>query len=158
MTIRKKIGRRIRDLRRERTPEMSVNRLAIMAEVDPGQLSRAERGMAGLSIDALVRIANALNTSLAELVDPIKARSGDRGHERGSENFDEYGYLLSRLTDLLWRDLEQQSSRSCRESEKALIQHHIRTSIETGIKRGLIQAEDEMNELCCEEREADEEA
>lgn len=147
MAIRKKIGHRIRDLRRQKSPELSVNRLAIMAEVDAGQLSRAERGLAGLSIDALVRIANALNTSLAELVDPIKARSSGRGHEGPNATFDEYDYLLSRLTDFVWRGMEAESFKRCRDAEKELLQHCIRAAIEGGVKRGRLQAEEEAREL-----------
>lgn len=154
MAIRKKIGHRIRDLRRERNPELSVNKLAIMAEVDPGQLSRAERGLAGLSIDALVRIANALNTSLADLVDPIKARSKDRGHEGPNATFDEYSYLLGRLTDFVWREIEKSETSACSKSEKELILHHIRASIETGLKRGRIQAEEEIEMICSKQKAA----
>jgi len=147
MAVRKKIGRRIRELRQTRTPEISVNKLAVMAEVDAGQLSRAERGLAGLSIDALVRVANALNTSLADLVDPIKARAGGRGHEGPNAVFDEYDYLLSWLSDFVWRGLDSESISHCRDTEKELVRHCIRSAIETGVRRGRIEAEDEMRAI-----------
>ena len=70
MALQEEIGGRIRALRQSRYPMLSIHRLAVLAEVDLGQLSRAERGLAGLSLDALGRIAAALDVSLGALVDP----------------------------------------------------------------------------------------
>ena len=39
---------------------LSLRHAAARARIDPGHLSRVERGQAGLSVDALVRIAGVL--------------------------------------------------------------------------------------------------
>jgi hypothetical protein len=50
---------------------LGLNETARLAEIDPGHLSRAERGEVRLSLDALVRLARVLELrELAKLVAP----------------------------------------------------------------------------------------
>jgi transcriptional regulator with XRE-family HTH domain len=50
---------------------LSLRKTATQAGIDPGHLSRVERGQAGLSVEALVRIAGVLGLrELARLLGP----------------------------------------------------------------------------------------
>ena len=52
---------------------LSLRRVSHDAEIDLGHLSRVERGQAGLSIDALARIASVLGLrQLAEMLEPYR--------------------------------------------------------------------------------------
>jgi transcriptional regulator with XRE-family HTH domain len=56
---------------------LSLQRTAELAQIDIGHLSRVERGQAGLSIDALARLARVLGLSvLAQLLEPYR-KAGD---------------------------------------------------------------------------------
>ena len=55
---------------------LSLERAAALAGLDKGHLSRVERGQAGLSIDALCRLAVVLELrDLARLLEPYAPRS-----------------------------------------------------------------------------------
>jgi len=108
----------------------------MLAEVDPGQLSRAERGLAGVSLPALARIAVLLKVSLAELVDPE--------YNPSSPQADSITAHIEYITNKIWDDLKTDQLEQCRPAELNLIQHHIRSAIEEGIKRGEVEAEREI--------------
>ncbi len=131
------VGQRIRTLRKNHQPPWTMNRLALLAHLDPGQLSRAERGLAGLSLDALARIATLLGVSLAQLVDPEHC-SQDIQKGNSPEA------LVEHVTDSIWTSLDEAQLRRCSKAELDLIRHHIRSAIEEGVKRGQIQAEREL--------------
>ncbi|MER5750587.1 helix-turn-helix transcriptional regulator [Streptomyces sp. NPDC002088] len=63
---RRAIGDRIRDARRGR--KLSQERLAELAGMDRQAINRIEQGHQAALIDNLIRIADALNTPLADLV------------------------------------------------------------------------------------------
>ncbi len=130
------IGSRIRQLRKSHQPPWSLNRLALLAEIDPGQLSRAERGLAGLSLATIGRIAALLNISLAELVDPQHSASGMQTDSLDAQ--------IQFIIEKIWRDLSSEQLAQCSQAETNLIRHHIRSAIEEGINRGEIQAEREI--------------
>jgi len=134
--MQKKVGQRIRRLRKAHQPPWTMNRLALLAHLDPGQLSRAERGLAGLSLSTLARIATLLGLSLAELVDPENCTPGIQ-----TKSPDE---LVQSVTDSIWVGLDEHQLQQCSAAELDLIRHHIRSAIEEGIKRGQIQAEREI--------------
>jgi transcriptional regulator with XRE-family HTH domain len=75
-TLHARWGPRLRHLRRQRG--LSVAKLARLADVDQGQLSKAERGLAGLGDDARIRLAHALGKRVEEIFeypsDPTTAR------------------------------------------------------------------------------------
>lgn len=148
MALQMKIGSRIRALRKSQYPMLSIHRLAVMAEVDPGQLSRAERGMAGLSLEALERIAEALNVSLGTLVDPEgqSSRTGAAEPE-AVRPYNEYYRLIHGFTRLVWAKLPEDELVRCSDAEQALIRHHIHSAIEEGVKRGHLLAEREIKAL-----------
>ena len=154
MALQEKIGGRIRALRQSQYPVLSIHRLAVLAEVDPGQLSRAERGLAGLSLDALERIAVALNVSLGTLVDPkgesprIEAAEPDTVRP-----YNEYHRLVHSLVRLIWAKLPEEKLAHCGDAEQDLIRHYIHSAIEEGVKRGHLLAEREIRAI----REAEEE-
>jgi transcriptional regulator with XRE-family HTH domain len=57
---------------------LSLRRAAELAEIDPGHLSRVERGAAGLSLDALARLADVLALhELARLLEPYRDKSAN---------------------------------------------------------------------------------
>lgn len=130
------IGLRIRKLRKAHQPPWTMNRLALLANLDPGQLSRAERGLAGLSLATLARIATLLGLSLAELIDPEHCAQGAQNKSPDD--------LVQSVTDSIWIGLDEQQLKQCSAAELDLIRHHIRSAIEEGIKRGQIQAEREI--------------
>ncbi len=145
MALQSKIGGRIRTLRQSQYPMLSIHRLAVLAEVDPGQLSRAERGLAGLSLDALERIAAALNVSLGALVDPESKSSRIEAAEPDTARpYDEYHRLVRDLARLVWARLSANELAQCSDTEQALIRHHIHSAIEEGTKRGQLHAEREI--------------
>jgi len=133
------IGSRIRQIRKSHEPPWSMNRLALLAEIDPGQLSRAERGLAGLSLPALTRIAALLNLSLAELVDPE--------HGVSSKLTGSIDMQVQHLTEKIWTGLKIHQLNQCSPAELNLIRHHIRSCIEEGINRGEIEAEREIERI-----------
>ncbi len=134
--MQSEIGRRIRALRTAHQPPWSINRLALMARLDPDQLSRAERGLAGLSLPALKRIAALLDLSLAELIDPDHCGRPASG--------DSPDALAECATDSIWAGLDADQLSRCSRAEQDLIRHHIRSAIEEGIKRAQILAEREI--------------
>ena len=68
----KLVGQRIRAIRKKRG--MTQERLAELAEISPQHCSGIETGAAKVSLPALVKIANALNASMDELLlDSISA-------------------------------------------------------------------------------------
>ena len=68
----KLVGQRIRTIRKKRG--MTQERLAELAEISPQHCSGIETGAAKVSLPALVKIANALNASMDELLlDSISA-------------------------------------------------------------------------------------
>lgn len=147
MTAKEMIGYHIRKLRSARRPPLSINKLAILAEVDSGQLSRAERGLSGLSFDALQRIANILNISLGDLLDANNTIEKHTVTEPSSHyKVDECTQLVGKLTDAVWQQFHQKKV-ACSKAEKSLIQHQIRAAIEEGIQRGQVLAEREIESI-----------
>jgi len=148
MALQEKIGGRIRALRQSQYPMLSIHRLAVLAEVDPGQLSRAERGLAGLSLAALERIAAALNVSLGALVDPESESSLIEAAEPDTARpYDEYHRLVRDLARLIWDKLSENELAQCSDTEQTLIRHHIHSAIEEGTKRGHLLAEREIKTI-----------
>jgi len=148
MTAKAIIGRHIRKQRNAKRPTLSINKLAVLAEVDSGQLSRAERGLSGLSIDALQRIANVLHISLGSLLDANSTVVNHTVSEPSAcYQVNKCSKLISSLTQTVWEQLNQKQL-ICSKTEQLLIQHHIRTSIEEGMRRGQIRAEREIETLC----------
>lgn len=133
------IGQHIRQLRKAYHPPWTINRLALEANLDAAQLSRAERGLAGLSINAMARIASLLGISLAELIDPESCQQGMRVNSSDT--------LVQRMTDSIWAGLDEHKLSQCSKAELDLIRHHILSSIEEGIKRGQVEAEREIESI-----------
>lgn len=67
---RKILGEQIRLYRK--LSRLTQEKLAEQAELVPTYISDVERGSVNISVDALVRIAKALNVKLADLVGGIK--------------------------------------------------------------------------------------
>lgn len=67
---RRLLGQNIRNFRKN--AGLSQEKLAEKAELHPGYLSAVERGVKTISVDALLRIAVALKTELADLVHGVK--------------------------------------------------------------------------------------
>jgi len=144
--MNKNIGHRIRRQRQQLQPPLSMNKLAVLAEIDPGQLSRAERGLSGLSITALERICHVLHIHLRDLFDEEKG-----GHDMIAEpavpyHSDERNRLVACLLEVVCHELEQELI-VCSPSEQLLIKHQIRSAIEEGIQRGKVQAEREIEAI-----------
>ncbi|MBL4760484.1 MAG: helix-turn-helix transcriptional regulator [Mariprofundaceae bacterium] len=138
------IGRHIRKQRSAQRPTLSINKLAILAEVDSGQLSRAERGLSGLSIDALQRIANVLHISLGSLLDADQRVVDDVICEPSEDyQIESSSHAVSNLTQIVWKELNHKGLLYSH-AEKQLIEHQIRSAIEEGIHRGKIRAEYEV--------------
>lgn len=70
MTIEKQMGMRIRFLRKQR--RLSIEDLALEAEINKNYLSDLERGTRNPSLKVLARIATALKISMSELVKGIE--------------------------------------------------------------------------------------
>lgn len=66
LTRRRALGDRIREVRRAR--KLSQEKLAELAEMDRQAIGRIELGQQAAYIDTLFRIADALDTPLADLV------------------------------------------------------------------------------------------
>lgn len=62
-----RVGARIRYLRQQR--ELSQEKLALNAGINPAFLGHLERGLKSPTIDTLAKIASALGVTLSELVD-----------------------------------------------------------------------------------------
>lgn len=62
-----RVGARIRYLRQQR--ELSQERLALDAGLNPAFLGHLERGLKSPTVDTLAKIASALGITLSELVD-----------------------------------------------------------------------------------------
>lgn len=60
-------GAKVRELRDARRPRLTIEKLAEMADMDPGHLSKFERGLAGVSEETKVRLAAALDTQVSEI-------------------------------------------------------------------------------------------
>ena len=147
MEIFEEIGHNIRSLRKAVEPAISINRLAAAAEIDPGQLSRAERGLAGLSLPALVRIADTLGVSLARLIDrKITASETDQVYtythkkDRASLSTDLAEYILNSL-------LSDHDKQMIGKTQKQLFFQQLQASIEEGAMRGQIKVEKEIAQL-----------
>jgi len=154
VSLQKKIGGRIRALRQSQYPALSINRLAVLAEVDPGQLSRAERGLAGLSLDTLERIAVALNVSPGALVDPeCDSSHTETAEPDAARPYDEYHRLVHDLVRLVWAKLSADTLARCSDTEQDLLRHHIHSAIEEGVKRGHLLAEREIKAILEAEKE-----
>jgi len=91
MDIRKRIGVRIRQLRKER--DLSQERLAEKASLNTKYLGAIERGERNLSLESLYKIANALGISLAFLFQ-FEARPT-------AKRFDEAEDAFGKITELL---------------------------------------------------------
>lgn len=63
------VGRRIRQLRRER--RWTIEELAAAAELDPSYVSRVERGVQNASLTVLAQLARAFSIPVAEVVDVV---------------------------------------------------------------------------------------
>jgi transcriptional regulator with XRE-family HTH domain len=73
-TLDRHIGQRIREVRlRDR---LTIADVAHLAELSPGMLSKIENGQATASLDALVRISNALGVPVASLFKSYGAPGG----------------------------------------------------------------------------------
>ncbi len=152
MEIFEEIGHNIRSLRKAIEPAISINRLAAAAEIDPGQLSRAERGLAGLSLPALVRIADTLGVSLARLIDrQVAASETDQVYtytykkDRASLTAELAKYILN---DLLSGHRELMIGKT----QKQLLLQQLQASISEGAMRGQIKVEEELVQLIKERK------
>ncbi len=148
MEIHKVVGHNIRSLRKSIEPPVSINRLATAAEIDPGQLSRAERGLAGLSLPALVRVAETLGIPVIRLI--------DQQAEIISESDQAYSYtkkrdrssLISELTGLILSGvLTEHKNIKTGKNEEKLLHQQIQAAIEEGVMRGQLKAENELAQL-----------
>lgn len=68
------VGRRIRQLRRER--KWTIEDLADKADLDPSYVSRLERGVQNASLTVLAQIARAFTIPVAEVVDVVQTTAG----------------------------------------------------------------------------------
>ncbi|MBT4519090.1 MAG: helix-turn-helix transcriptional regulator [Halieaceae bacterium] len=137
--MQREIGERIRSYRKTHRPPWTINHLAHEVNMDPGQLSRAERGLAGLSIETLANIATQFGITLAELIDP---KSSDQADDHLASKD-----MVENVIEHVWNMLDRNKLDQLRKSEFNLIRHHIRSAVEEGIKRGQILAETEIEEL-----------
>ncbi|MFZ5471989.1 MAG: helix-turn-helix domain-containing protein [Myxococcota bacterium] len=74
----KRLGRRIRELRTQRSERWTQEDLAEHARISVSFLSMIERGERVAHVDTLAAIARALNVSLAELFAGTDEPSGER--------------------------------------------------------------------------------
>lgn len=70
--LKESLSQNIKRLRKERG--ISQEKLALRAEIDRSYMSELERCLANPSIDALLRISNALEVSPSELLQVAKKR------------------------------------------------------------------------------------
>ncbi|MES0372374.1 MAG: helix-turn-helix transcriptional regulator [Mariprofundaceae bacterium] len=145
MDIYKIVGHNIRSLRNSIEPSVSINRLAAAAEIDPGQLSRAERGLVGLSLPALARIAETLSVPVVRLIDQQAESISESGQAYSYSRKNDRASLISELTDLILKStLNEHKNTITGNSEKKLLRHQIQAAIEEGITRGQIKVEGEL--------------
>lgn len=90
--IRKRIGSRIRQLRKER--ELSQEQLAEKARLNTKYLGSIERGERNLSLESLYKIANALGISLAFLLQ-FEAHPSANRLDEAEDTFNKITELLS---------------------------------------------------------------
>ena len=70
------VGREIKRLRQEK--DMGLRELATVADVSPSTLSRIENGKSSLPLNLAHKIAEALDVTIAELLDlPIRVKVDD---------------------------------------------------------------------------------
>ncbi len=147
MDIFEAVGHNIRSLRQAVDPPISINRLATAAEIDPGQLSRAERGLAGLSLPAMVRIAETLGVSLAHLIDR-QVETSESGQPYLYTRKKDRASLINELAEsVLNRTLGEHPGLTVGKSQKELFVQQLEASIEEGVIRGQIKVEGELASL-----------
>ena len=73
---RERIGRLIRELRSAR--KMDAKRLAVMANIDPANISRIEQGKYSVGLDVLCRIADALNSHIDIVPNEAQSEKGNQ--------------------------------------------------------------------------------
>ena len=61
--MKHEFGKRLRKLREEKHPDLSLRKLAEKAGVEPGYLSKIERGVERASDDTIIALADALGES-----------------------------------------------------------------------------------------------
>lgn len=145
MEIYKIVGHNIRSLRKSIEPPVSINRLAAAAEIDPGQLSRAERGLAGLSLPALARIAETLGISIVRLIDQQAETISESDKTYSYSRKNDRASLISELADLILKNtLNEQKNVVMGNSQEKLLHQQIQAAIEEGITRGQIKVEGEL--------------
>lgn len=147
MDIFEEVGHNIRSLRKAVDPPISINRLATAAEIDPGQLSRAERGLAGLSLPAMARIAETLGVSLVQLIDRQVETSESEQSYLYTRKKDRTS-LISELAEyVLNRMFTERPDLTVGKSQKELFIQQFEASIEEGVIRGQIKVESELTKL-----------
>jgi len=148
MDIFEEVGRNIRCLRNAIEPPVSINRLATAAEIDPGQLSRAERGLAGLSLPALARIAETLGVSIVRLIDQQPEDISESSQPYAYSRKNDRDSLIAELANsTLNRTLHEHSNAKISKSEEKLLLQQIQAAIEEGLARGQIKAEQELEAI-----------
>lgn len=147
MEIYKVVGHNIRSLRKSIEPPVSINRLAAAAEIDPGQLSRAERGLAGLSLPALARIAETLGISMVRLIDQQAETISESDQAYSYTRKNDRSSLISELAELILKStLNKHKNVIAGKSEEKLLLQQIQAAIEEGVMRGQIKAENELTQ------------
>ena len=68
-SVRKKVGARVRAIRTAHRPRLSQEALAHAADLERAYVSGVERGEFNISIDALARLARALNVHIRDFFD-----------------------------------------------------------------------------------------
>lgn len=145
MDIYKIVGHNIRSLRKSIEPPVSINRLAAAAEIDPGQLSRAERGLAGLSLPALARIAETLGISIARLIDQQAETISESDQAYSYTRKNDRSSLILELAEVILKNtLSTHKNTVTGKSKKKLLLQQIQAAIEEGVVRGQIKVENEL--------------
>jgi transcriptional regulator with XRE-family HTH domain len=80
--VRPAFGRRVRELRRQK--RLSQEQLAARADLHWTYVSGVERGLRNPGLNTLVRLANALDVSLPELLADLIAQSAKRARGDGA--------------------------------------------------------------------------
>ncbi|PHF12214.1 helix-turn-helix domain-containing protein [Bacillus toyonensis] len=73
MEIAKKLGERIRFLRKEKN--LSQERLGELADIHPNHIGAIERGEKNVTVESLAKVANGLNLTLGELFQHIEPKN-----------------------------------------------------------------------------------
>ena len=147
MDIFEVVGHNIRSLRKAVDPPISINRLATAAEIDPGQLSRAERGLAGLSLPAMARIAETLGVTLVQLIDRQVETSESEQPYTYSRVRDQHS-LTSELSEFILSNmLSDHTGLHVTDSQRQLFLQQLRAAIDEGAMRGRIKVEKELTQL-----------